>query len=49
MDTTMDRLSLLARAKKVAKENDATLVGDKEAGSFSHDMVRGEYRMGDKR
>jgi hypothetical protein len=45
MDTTMDRLSLLARAKRVAKENDATLVGDKEAGRFSHDMVRGEYRM----
>ena len=45
MDTTMDPLSLLARARRVAKENDATLVGDKEAGRFSHDMVRGEYRM----
>jgi hypothetical protein len=45
MDTTMDPLSLLARAKRVAKENDAALVGDREAGRFSHDMIRGEYRM----
>ena len=45
MDTTMDPLSLLARARRVAKENDAALVGDKEAGRFCHDMVRGEYRM----
>ena len=41
----MDSLSLLARAKRVAKENGATLVGDKESGRFSHEMVRGEYRM----
>ena len=45
LDTTMDPLSLLARARRVAKENDAALVGDKEAGRFSHDMVMGEYRM----
>ena len=45
MDTTADSLSLLARARRVAKENGATLVGDKQSGRFSHDMVRGEYRM----
>jgi hypothetical protein len=45
IDPTMDPLSLLARAKRAAKENAATLVGDKESGRFSHDMVTGEYRM----
>ena len=45
MDTKADPLSLLARARRVARENGATLVGDKESGRFSHDMVRGEYRM----
>lgn len=45
MDTTMDLPSLLGRARRVAKENDAILAGDKEAGRFSHDMIRGEYRM----
>ena len=43
--TTADRLSLLARAKKAAYENGATLVGDERSGRFSHEMVRGEYRM----
>ena len=45
MDTTLNPSSLLARARKVAKQNGATLVGDKQSGRFSHDMVRGEYRM----
>jgi hypothetical protein len=45
INTTVDPLSLLARAKKVAKENGATFVGDKESGRFSHDMLKGEYRM----
>jgi hypothetical protein len=45
IDTPVDSLSLLARAKRVARENGATLLGDKESGRFSHDMVRGEYRM----
>ncbi len=49
MATTVDPLSVLARAKIVAKENGATLVGDKESGRFSHEMVRGEYRMGGRR
>ncbi len=45
MDTTADPLSLLARARRVARENGATLVGDQDSGSFSHNMVRGKYRM----
>ena len=35
----------MTRAKKAASESGATLVGDKQSGHFSHDMVRGEYRM----
>ena len=45
MNTTADPLSILAKARRVARENGATLVGDKESGRFSHDMVRGEYRV----
>jgi hypothetical protein len=45
IDTPVDSLSLLARVKRVARENGATLTGDKESGRFSHDMVSGEYRM----
>ena len=45
MDTTLNPSSLLARARRVANENGATLVGDKDSGRFSHEMVRGEYRM----
>jgi hypothetical protein len=43
--TTLKPYSLLARAKKAASESGATLIGDKQSGRFSHDMVRGEYRM----
>jgi hypothetical protein len=45
IDTLVDSLSVLARAKRVARENGATLIGDKHSGRFSHDMVGGEYRM----
>jgi hypothetical protein len=45
INTAVDPLSLLARARKAARENDATLVGDERSGRFSHGMVRGEYRM----
>lgn len=45
MHTTVEPPSLLARARRAAKENGATLVGGKQAGRFSHDMVGGEYRM----
>ncbi len=45
MDTTLNPTSLLARARRAANENGATLVGDKQSGRFSHDMISGEYRM----
>ena len=45
MATTVDPTSLLERARRVAEENGATLVGDERSGRFSHDIVRGEYRM----
>ena len=43
--TTVDPPSLLERFRRVTKESSATLVGDEESGHFSHDMVRGEYRV----
>ena len=45
LDTMMSPSSLLARAKKAAFENGATLLGDERSGRFSHDMAKGEYRM----
>ena len=45
MRTTVELLSLLARARRVAKENGATLIGGKQSGRFWHDMVGGEYQM----
>jgi hypothetical protein len=45
MATTVDPTSLLERARRVAEENGATLVGDERSGRFSHDMAKGEYRM----
>ena len=45
LDTVVGPSSLLARAKKVARENGATLVGDERSGRFSHDLVKGDYRM----
>jgi hypothetical protein len=36
--------SLLARARRAARENGAILVGDERSGRFSHELVRGEYR-----
>ena len=45
IDTTVDPLSLLARAKRVAKDKGATLVGSRESGHFSHQMLKGEYRI----
>jgi hypothetical protein len=45
IDTTLSPSSLLARVRKAATESGATLIGDKQSGRFSHDMVRGEYRM----
>ena len=45
LDTIISHSSLLARAKKAAFENGATLLGDERSGRFSHDMAEGEYRM----
>jgi len=45
LDTKISPPSLLARAKKAAFENGATLLGDERSGRFSHDMAKGEYRM----
>jgi len=45
LDTKVSPPSLLARAKKAAFENNATLLGDERSGRFSHDMAKGEYRM----
>ena len=45
LDTKISPPSLLARAKKAAYENGATLLGDERSGRFSHDMAKGEYRM----
>jgi len=45
LDTRASRSSLLARAKKAAYANGAALLGDERSGRFSHEMVKGEYRM----
>ena len=45
LDTRASRPSLLARAKKAAYENGATLFGEERSGRFSHEMLKGEYRM----
>ena len=45
LETRVRPSSLLARAKKAAFENNATLLGDDRSGRFSHDMAKGEYRM----
>ena len=45
METTLDSSELLVRVRKVARENGATLVGDGQSGRFSHDLIKGEYRM----
>ena len=45
VDTRVAPSSLLARARRAARENGATLVGDAGSGRFSHELVKGEYRM----
>jgi hypothetical protein len=44
LDTMVSPTSLLARARRAARENGAILVGDERSGRFSHELVRGEYR-----
>ena len=45
LDTMASPSSLLARASRAARENGAILVGDERAGRFSHELVKGAYRM----
>ena len=45
VDTRVAPTSLLVRARKAARENGAILVGDERSGRFSHELVKGEYRM----
>jgi hypothetical protein len=45
VDTRVAPTSLLARARKAARENGAILVGDERSGRFSHELVKGAYRM----
>lgn len=49
LDTTVGPASLLARARRTARENGATLVGDERSGSFSHAMLGGGYRVAGRR
>ena len=49
LDTMVSPWSLLARAKKAAYANGAILLGDEYSGRFSHELVRGEYRMAGQR
>ena len=49
LDTMVSPSSLLARAKKAAHANGATLLGDERSGRFSHEMAKGEYRMAGQR
>ncbi|HSK83346.1 MAG TPA: hypothetical protein VK902_08065 [Rubrobacter sp.] len=43
MDTAASPSWMLARTRRAASENGATLVGDERSGHFSHQMVRGQY------
>jgi hypothetical protein len=45
LDTMASPSSVLARAKKAAYANGASLLGDEHSGRFWHEMAKGEYRM----
>ncbi len=45
VNTRVAPSSLLARARRAASENGATLIGDEGSGRFAHKLVKGEYRM----
>ena len=45
VETRVAPSSLLVMARRAARENDATLVGDEGSGRFSHELVKGEYRV----
>ena len=44
LDTMVSPSTLLARAKKAAHANGATLLGDEHSGRFSHELAKGGYR-----
>jgi hypothetical protein len=43
--TSVAPSSLLARARRMAGENGAILVGDERSGRFAHELIEGEYRL----
>jgi hypothetical protein len=45
VDTRVSPSSLLARARRAASKNGAILLGDEMSGRFSHELVKGEYRL----
>ena len=45
INTTVAPSKLLARARRAASKNGATVVGGEGSGRFAHEMVRGEYRV----
>jgi hypothetical protein len=45
VDTRVAPSSLLARARWVVGENGTILVGDERSERFSHELVKGEYRI----
>ena len=45
LDTMVSPSSLLTRARRAARENGAIFAGDEGSGRFSHELVKGEYRM----
>lgn len=48
LKTTKDPSTLVSEARRVAKENDATLRGDTNSGSFSGKGVKGRYALDGK-
>jgi len=45
VDTRVPPSSLLARARRAASKNGAIFLGDERSGRFSHELVKGEYRV----
>ena len=45
IDTAASPSRLLKRARRTARANGVTLIGNEGSGRFSHKMLRGEYRM----
>jgi hypothetical protein len=44
IDTAASPSLLLKRARRTARANGVTLIGNESSGRFSHKMLRGEYR-----